>query len=274
MRLLVLAALLLTLSFPVMAAGGDSAYERIMHTGTIKCGYIVYPPQLSKDPNSGKLSGLAYELMEKMGHDLSLKIEWTEEVGSATWMEGLNGGRYDVLCNTSWATTVRAPRILATVPAYFTAVNAYTRKDNHRFDKDISLANAANVKIATIDGATSAAIATGSFPRAETFSLPELSDFSLLLLNVSTGKADLTFSEASQFVDFDKKNPGLLRNITPDKPVRLVQNTFFVGGDEHRLVAMLNLALQNLHNEGYVDTLLDKYEAQPGVWRRVARTYR
>lgn len=273
---LILAFVFLSLSLsslPARAAESERTFDRVMASNTIKCGYIVYPPQLSKDPNTGKLSGLAYDLMERMGHDLNLKVEWTEEVGGGTWIEGIKTDRYDVLCNTAWATTVRAPHVLASIPAFFTAVNAYARKDDHRFDKKISLANSPDVKIATIDGATSAAIAADTFPLAQRVSLPELTDFSQLLLEVSTGKADITFSEAAQFNDFDDKNPNLLRNVTVKEPVRLVQNTFFVAGDEQRLISMLNLALQNLHNSGFVDQLLDKYESRSGTWFRVTKSY-
>lgn len=266
--------LLLTLSFlPSLASASDDAYDRVMKSGTIRCGYIVYPPQLSKDPNTGKISGLAYDLTERIGKDLNLKIEWSEEVGSATWMEGLKNNRYDMLCNTAWATTIRAPYVLASDPAYFTAINAYAQIKNHRFDKNIALANSPDVKIATIDGATSATIATQTFPLAKTVSLPDLTDFSQLLLSVSTGKADITFSEAAQFEDFNRKNPNILRNVTPTTPVRLVPNTFFVAAKEYQLISMINLALQNLHNEGFVEQVLNKYEPRPNIWKRVTKPY-
>jgi len=258
----------------VDAAEKESAYERIMRTGTIRCGYIIYPPQLSLDVNTGKLSGIAYDLTERMGKDLNLKIEWAEEIGTANWMEGLHNGRYDVLCNAAWATTVRAPQILVSVPAFFTAVNAYARRDDHRFDDNLNIANAPDFKIVTIDGSTSDAIARESFPKAKSVPLPELSDFSQLLLEVSTRKADITFSEAAQFNAFDQKNPNILRNITPDRPVRLIQNTFFVDRHEHQLIAMLNLALQNLIYDGFVDRVLDRYENGANVWKRIALPYR
>ncbi|MCB1556389.1 MAG: transporter substrate-binding domain-containing protein [Alphaproteobacteria bacterium] len=260
-------------STPTADKTKETAYERVMRTGTIRCGYIIYPPQLSLDVNTGQLSGLAYDLMERMGADLNLTVEWVEEVHAASFMEGMHRGRYDVLCNTAWATTVRAPQILVSTPVYFTAVNAYARADDDRFDGNVTKANAPDFKIATVDGSTSAAIARDSFPEAKIVSLPEMSDYSQLLLEVSAGKADLTFSEASQFNDFDRHNPGMLHNVTPDRPVRLIRNSFFVDGEELRLIAMLNLALENLQSEGFVDTLLDRYENGSNVWKRVARPY-
>ena len=257
------------------AAAKESAFERIVRTGTIRCGYSIYPPQLSMDLNTHQLSGLAYDLMERMGKDLHLKIEWVEETTPATWIEGLHQRRFDVMCNPLWATTVRAPLILASQPVYYTAINAYARADDHRFDEGVTKANDPAYKIAVIDGSTAAAITRDSFPKAKTTSLPDISDFSQLLLEVSTGKADLTFSEAAQIVEFQKKNPkNNLQNLTPNRPVRLVRNAIMVDGDEHRLIAMLNLAIGNLHNDGFVDQLLDKYQNAPGVWWRVPQAWR
>lgn len=273
MRFLGAILLLLVNLLPASAFASDEAYDRVMNLGAIRCGYIVYPPQLSKNPNTGKLSGLSYDLMERIGKDLNLKIEWTEEVGSATWIEGLKNRRYDALCNTAWAISNRAPHVLASDPAFYTAVNAYVRIKDHRFDKNIALANSPDIKIATVDGATSATIAAQSFPLAQTVSLPDLTDFSQLLLSVKTGKADLTFSEAAQLEDFNQKNPGVLRNATSTTPVRLVPNTFFVAAKEYQLISMINLALQNLHNEGFVDQILTTYEPRPNVWKRVIKPY-
>jgi ABC-type amino acid transport substrate-binding protein len=60
--------------------GKESAFDRILRTQTIRCGYVVYPPSIIKDPNTGRLSGIFYDITEKMGERLNLKIEWTEEV--------------------------------------------------------------------------------------------------------------------------------------------------------------------------------------------------
>ncbi len=268
--------LLVTTLFLSLSAQADdykSTFDRVMATNTIRCGYIVYPPQLSKDANSGTLSGLAYDIVEQMGKDMGVKIAWVEEVGPGTMLEGLQANRYDMVCNPLWATTPRVRIAAYTAPLFFTAVNAYGRNDDYRFDGKLELANAPAVTVATIDGGTAAQIAGEDYPLAKLDSLPEMTDFSHLLLEVQTGKADLTFSEAAQFAVFSVNNPGTLRNLTPEKPVRLVANAFPVRGDETRLLAAINTALTNLRYSGFVDRTLSRYEPAPGVWRRVALPY-
>ena len=61
--------------------------------------------------------------------------------------------------------------------------------------------------------------------------------------------------------------------MTPDHPVRLVTNSFFVRGDEVQLLGMINATVGNLHNSGYINKLLNSYEPTPGIWRRVAQPF-
>ena len=44
----------------------ESTYERVIRTGEIRCAYAVYEPPLIKDPNTGKLSGIFYDVMEEV----------------------------------------------------------------------------------------------------------------------------------------------------------------------------------------------------------------
>lgn len=273
LRFFVFLMLVLALPLSVHADDYQSAFDRVMATNTLRCGYIIYPPQLSKDTNTGALSGIAYDLTERMGKDIGLKIEWVEEVGPGTMLDGLQTGRYDMVCNPLWATTPRTRIAAYSVPAFFTAINAYVRADDHRFDGDLRGLDDPAMIIATLDGGTAAQIARDDYPQAKVFSLPEMSDFSSLLLNVQTGKADITFSEAAQFADFDRHHPGALRNATPDHPVRLVANAFPVLSSETRLLGMINTALTNLHYDGTVDKVLTHYEPAPGTWRRLAQPY-
>lgn len=96
--------LLLALGLSLMAApafaedGTESAYERVMRTQTIRCGYVVYPPAVIQDPNTGALSGIIYDVMQEAGNLLGLEIEWAEEVGWANTVETIRTGRTDAIC--------------------------------------------------------------------------------------------------------------------------------------------------------------------------------
>ena len=254
--------------------GTVSVYDRIMATQTLRCGYIVYPPNLIKDAASGKFSGISYDIMTRLGHDLGLKIEWVEEVGTGSMIEGLNTGRYDLLCTSIWAEPTRGKVAQFSIPLYFTSINAYVRTDDVRFSENSGTLNTDTMTIATIDGGLTAIIARDDYPQAKTYSLPELTDFSQLLLALTTRKADVTFSEAAQVVAFEQSNPGTLKNLTPDRPARLFANVFTMKMDEARLAEMLDNALRSLHNEGFIEKTIASYEQQPNEYRRVAPAYK
>ncbi len=248
----------------------ETAFERVMRTNTLRCGYIVYPPGLIKDLNTGKMSGISYDIMTRLGRDLGFKIVWTEEVGTVSMIEGLETGRYDLVCTSVWAESGRGKRALFTTPLYFTEINAYARSGDSRFKDRLASLNDPKNKIATIDGGLAAVIARQDFPKAQTYSLPELTDFSDLFLGVTSRKADVTFSEPAQIVAFDTTHPQALQNLSPNHPVRLFPNAFMVAMGEDKLAAMLNNAILNLQYNGEIDTIIKSYEQTPHEYRRVA----
>jgi ABC-type amino acid transport substrate-binding protein len=269
-------ALVVALLFPLTAHAEDykSAFERVMATNTLRCGYLIYPPAMSIDPNTGQLSGATYDIVEKLGSDLGLKVEWVEEVGPGSWQEGLRQRRYDMLCSLSPATTPRARVTLFSDPVFFYSFYAYVRADDTRFDSDISLANSPEVTITAIDGSTAENCARTAFPQAKLHSLPDLTDYVQMLLEVQMGKADLTISDGAQVRAFEEKNPGVVRQVPSPRPLLVVPGSFFFALHEFQLAAMINTALRNLQYSGFIDKALDDLAVQSGVsYRRVAQPY-
>jgi ABC-type amino acid transport substrate-binding protein len=125
-----------------------------------------------------------------------------------------------------------------------------------------------------MDGEMSAIIARTDFPKARTYSLPQLSDISQLLLSVATGKADVAFVDPVEAYHFIKHNPGSLENITPDQPVRVFGDTYMFCRGETEFKDMLNTTLDELANSGEIDQVIQKYEPYPNAYIRVALPYR
>lgn len=74
------------------AGAQETAFERVVRTNTLRCGYYVFPPITSRDVKTQKLSGLSIDMMERIGQSSGLKIEWAEEVDFGTWPQGLRTG--------------------------------------------------------------------------------------------------------------------------------------------------------------------------------------
>ncbi|MCB1551812.1 MAG: ABC transporter substrate-binding protein, partial [Alphaproteobacteria bacterium] len=79
---------LLCLMVSPAQAGTEKAYDRVVESGVIRCGYGISPPVMVKDPNTGVMSGLDVEIWNEIGKELGLKIEWAEEAGWGNFIEG------------------------------------------------------------------------------------------------------------------------------------------------------------------------------------------
>ncbi len=250
---------------------GNSVYERVMKRGSIRCGYGLYNPGCMKDPNTGKLYGIGVDTLEAVAKNLGLKVEWTEEVGWGTMIEGLQTDRYDIIATPVWATSDRARIIDFSAPLYYSPVCAYAKAGNKKFSSDLHELNSPKMSIASIDGATAEIIAQEDYPNVKRVSLPQMSDFGQLLLTVSTGKADITFTEPADAAIFMKNNPGAVERV--GAPVRVFPNCWIFRRNQMEFKNMLDTALTQLINSGGVDKILSKYEPSPNTLYRVALPY-
>lgn len=255
-------------------SANNQVYDRVFNGGTIRACYFDYPPYSIKDPNTGKLSGVFVDILNKAADNMGLKVDWNAEVGWGELIEALNSDRCDVVASGVWSNSTRGKSAEFTVPVYYTPINAYARTDDHRFDGGVSIANDKKYKIATIDGETAQVVAASRFPNAQTLQLPQLTDISQMLLNVVDGKADISFVEPIVANAFLKNNPGKIKNITPAKPLVAYGNVMLVKKGEFKLKSSLDNALNELLDNGYVDGVLDGYEEEyPGGVYRVAQPY-
>jgi ABC-type amino acid transport substrate-binding protein len=251
----------------------ETAFERVMRTQTIKCGYIAAYPYMIKDPNSGQLSGIAHDFMEGLGKALHLKIVWAEETGWGAFPATLQMQRIDAFCVGAWISAARARETDTTMPFSYQPYYAYARSDDTRFDNKLGNINTPDVTVATIDGDTSNIITLSDFPKAKAAQLPEMANIDELFINVITKKADVTFIDPALAANFDAKNPGKIRRVISETPIRVFGNAIFIAQGEDRLRQMLNGATQELLASGQVEKIIARYEKFPGTILRIAHPY-
>ena len=246
----------------------ETVYDRVIKAGKIRCGYVIHPPGSIKDPNTAKLSGIHVELMEAVGKNLGLKIEWTEEVGWGTMIEGLSADRYDLIASPVWPTSARGKLCDFSVPIFYSVLGAYVRADDNRFTNNLGSLNSETVKISTIDGEISDIVARAQFPKAQRVSLAELSGVSQALLAIPQKRADVAFVEPYIGNEFLRNNPGTIKNIAVDKPIRFYPNTMMFKQGEIRFKTMLNTAIEDLFSDGTLDALTSKYDPAGVLYHR------
>jgi len=251
----------------------ETAYERVMRTQTLRCGYVAHPPHVAKDPATGAMSGAIVDIMNEAGNLLKIRIEWPEEVGWGNTVEALKSGRVDAICTDFWMNPVEGRYVGYSVPLYYETLVAYGRADDHRFDNNIDAANDLSVTFSAVDGSLSGIVAQQDFPKAKVVFLPNLTDTAQILKEVDAGKGDLALVAGMDGMLFEKNTPGRLRNLTPDKPVRAYAATIAVPQNDIALKTMLDSAFAQLLGSRFVDKALDKNGLTSDVALRVARPY-
>ncbi len=247
----------------------SSLYDSVKQRGTIRCGYGIYNPGCMKDPNTGKLTGIGVEALEAIAKEQGLKLDWVEEVGWGSMIEGLLTNRYDIIATPIWKSDDRARRAEFSKPLYFSPVYAYIKAGNKRLaGADLSVLNSSEYSMASIDGATAEIVAQKDYPKIRRVSLPQLSDFSQLLLTVSTGKADVTFTEPADAAVFMKQNPGAVEKL--GKPVRVFANCWMFRKDQPKFKRVIDDGIDHLVASGTMDKLISKYEPEPNALVRVS----
>ncbi len=260
----------LFLASPVQAG---EVYDRVMESGKLRCGYFNIPPEFSRDPNTGEFSGIAYDIMAAIGEALHIEIEWVEEAPMGSFIQALKAGRYDAVCSTVWIRADLTREADFSRPVMYTPVGTFVRDDETRFESGRKSIDTPDVKIATIDGESSAILAQFHFPKAQVLSLPELSDVSLLLESVASGKADVAFTYMANFIRYDENNPGKLKAIHTDRPIRAYGNGILIPQGEYQLKRMLDTAIEERLNSGQIDAIIDKHQPRPGAYPKVRRPF-
>ena len=252
----------------------ETAYERVTRTGVLRCGYATWPPNVMKDPNTGKVSGIIPDLIEYAAKSVNLKVEWVQEVSWATYPEDLKNGRYDAMCAGAWAVKETANLTAYTRPVFYNPVYAYVRVSDKRFDEGFEKLNDPQFTISGIDGAMNSIIAVNDFPKAKLNDFPQMSEPSTALMDVMYGKSDITFVEGSLFMEFDKQNPGKLRPVTWTPYRSFATPLIATSINDTRLATMFDTIVGEMQLHGIVDRTLKKYKADPRVYLLPAVPYR
>lgn len=242
----------------------NAAYERVMKTGVLRCGYTSWAPvAFLKDPNTNEFSGFIPDYLALMAKNLNLKIEYVEDTGYGPQViEGLKTGRFDAFCTGFNKNAPRGREVFFTDTIFYAPVYAYAKPTETRFDTNFDAINDPSVILSVMDGEATDMIAKNMYPRAKTFSLPQNSEMSLLYSNVAQGKADVVFSDPLPAEAYNKNNADKpLRRIN-DKPVMTYTIGIAVDNDEAKLVSMLNQALMELQASGQIKAAIKKYDPQ------------
>ena len=262
MRYFLLAFLLLTV--PAYAAERESAYERVMRTQTLRCGYGAWEPGVTRDPNSGQMKGLFVDMIEEMARMAKIKVEWAAEVDWGQISQALQSGKVDAFCSGMADDAARAKYLAYSTPMSYWAFEVITRADDKRFSirgsASLSDLNKPEYSTAYTEGDVLETIKQTELPDVKGVPLPPLATPADNLLNVVTGKTDFVVMPRVIMQGYEKANgTGKLAVLPLSTPLRVYGNVIAVDIHERELIGFINAGLNELINSSSYHRILGKY---------------
>lgn len=237
----------------------ETAYERVTRTQTLRCGYQYWDGAVMRDSQTNQIYGPWVDIMNAIGKTTGLEIEWAEQVGWDSVGAALKSHKIDAMCAGIWTSAAKAKEMSFSKPLAYQAIEAFVRSNDHRFDSDIQKLNDPSVKIVVIDNDNPDFIARTDFPKAQRVSLSLLNGTdSEEMMNVMTGKADVAFTVAGLWQQFNKSNPGKVRRLMPDQKLRAFGLVITTDNDDYRLMSIIDAGIDEIENSGFLDKIIDK----------------
>lgn len=250
----------------------ESTFDRIIRTGTIRCGYATWPTNLTKDPNTGQMAGRSYDVMNAVGEKLGLKIDWAEETGWGTVEQGLASKRFDMMCVGMCLDAQRVKRVWYSTPYVHNPVFMFVRADDERFDKNLDALNDPAIKIAVISNTIVEYAAREKFPKATIVDIADLGGSIDLIMAVATGKADAAVNDVYSIDQYNETNGNAVKRI--GDPVRYCHGGFMLPQGDMNLKQMIDAALYELNTSSTLRKIYAKYFPDNGLhWLAPALPY-
>lgn len=245
----------------------QNALAGIAETKTIRVGYIVFPPTVTKNPNTGELAGHFVQTVKEIARQAGWESQFIETDWSG-FTAGLNSGRFDLCIAPTFITIPRALSVAFTRPLFFAGNSAIVRKDEKRFT-DIASLDREGVTITVTQGEAGQEYAKANFKRAKLRVLPG-PDQSLTFQDVVSGRSDAALGDAYVTANFAAAHPTDVRDQFASKPYNLTPVSWAVRAGEFELLSFINGALEALDSQG---TLLEFENTAKAHWLHIERSY-
>jgi polar amino acid transport system substrate-binding protein len=236
----------------------DDAFNRIIKTNTLRCGYMTWPPLSQKNPKTDKMEGMYIDLTEELAKGLGWKVEWIEEVALSDFVAALNTGRIDMMCAPLAPVIQRVKYAYFTLPHLYGPFRAYVREGDKRFDGKLEAINDATITISTMEGELTSIIARTNYPKAKVMEISQQQGAIQLFENVAAKKADVVFQDPFTFASYNEHNKEKLRQVVgPD--IGFFSANYAIKFGEDKLLQVINAATQELINRRYIEQLAKNY---------------
>lgn len=233
-----------------------SSLERVLQSGTLRAGYVVYPPTVVKDSRTGELDGFFIDAIRFIAERMDVDVEF-HEAEWRTVLADLQRGKFDVSVAATFRTIPRALGVAFTRPIIFVGDGAVVRRDDRRFER-LEDFDTPGVVVAVVEGTSSHDLVRRQFPRA-THKVLSTSDMQRPLEEVLAGRADVGISDAPSTRRFAETHPQVV-DLFGDEPFEVTAVGWAACQGDFRWLRFLDTALDYVESTGRMRKWQARYE--------------
>jgi polar amino acid transport system substrate-binding protein len=264
-KLLVVFLLMFSLTARAADTTKESVFDRVIRTGTLRCGYGAWEPGVTRDPKTGQMKGLFVDMLNKMARMSKIKVEWTAEIDWGQISEALKSGKIDAFCAGMAGDAARAKQLGYSMPLSYWSFDVIVRADDTRFPADrlLTLADLNKPEFATAysEGDVLETIKETELPTVKSVPLPLLGTPADNLMDVITKKTDFVVFPRVMFEGYEKANgSGKIRLLKMKTPLRVYGNVIAVDIHERELLSFIDAAVNELVNSSSYERIMAPYE--------------
>jgi polar amino acid transport system substrate-binding protein len=267
----------LMLAFLVGTAPKAEAREldEILDSKEIHLGYIIYPPLMNRDPQSGELSGFVIEALNFMFESIKIKPVWVE-VGWSTFAAALQSDQIDIFVGGSFATPQRSLALAFTQPFAYMGNDVVVRtadaESKFKDVKELADLDQEGLTIASQLGGAPYDYLKAHFTKAKIVGV-ESSNQSQASLEVLAGHADAAYWDAFISARDVQEHPEQLTSLFGASPLDVSPLAWAIKHKEPELLAFLNTMLEYMETNGTWIEFERPYRDELGGYFHVKREY-
>jgi len=264
---------LVAVVFALLRTPGDfieqePTLDKILKADEISMCYVPWPESVTKDPDTGELSGFIIDIVTEIATEADLELTYVE----STWggfPADLNTGKCDVAIAAIYPLIGRSTSVAFTKPFLYSGNSVVVAADDTRFI-DIQDLNRADITLAVVQGEYGHVYAKRHLPKATLMVLEKSFGTTMPLVAVATGKADAGFAESDTVGAFVEEQAGV-KDLFQNNPYSTTPISWSVRKGDQELLNFLDNALIYLKATGFLDATVAKYE--PEGWYTLKQEY-
>lgn len=234
----------------------NSVLARVKQEGKLKVGYAQTVPWFQKSAADGKLTGIYYDVVERLAAELEVEAEY-QEVTWANATVGLRKGDFDLFGSSLFYTIPRALVVNYIYPLWRKGRLVVTHKDNADRFKSAADFNSPDVTFSVNVGSAEENWVKTTFPEAKV--VATTGNITLSAEPVRAHKADLWATGDLDAILFARKNDSWAHIVDSDHPIGLTPNTWAIRYGDTAWKFFLDMWANHMAGSGFVQERYDHY---------------